>query len=119
MALAAVLCFTGCSSKSGTDRTAESLLGKSLGEVGSTISSDEVLLIVQDASPRFAEPPSYTADNLHDSRFTIIAACSNRPRLDDSSQIEIAVVPTDTFQKEGKERMDLAEFTDAVVCDFK
>lgn len=95
---------------------AESLVGESFAAVADQLPEDPTYL-VQDASPRVGVPPAYTADEFGQSVWTIVAACADAP-LAEASVIEIAVIPTESFDAGVRRAISAGEFDDAVSCMF-
>ncbi|WP_162622934.1 hypothetical protein [Microbacterium suaedae] len=67
--------------------------------------------MVQDASPRIGEPPMFDGDDALWGEWTIVNACSDGDTLEDSTVIEVAVIPAD-------HDIDEADFSDAVACEW-
>lgn len=116
--LVALVCLAlgGCTkSKDEVPEAAEDLLGLRFSQVEPLV-SDDIVVIIQDASPRIDMAPSFTGQETFSSRWLIVAACSDQESLVSSGFLEVAVVPLETDSAQSQEYF--AQFADAVVCQF-
>lgn len=72
-------------------------------------------LLIQDVSPRVGRAAAYWSG--HYAGWTVIASCADGLRLDDSSVVEVAVIPSESFTKSVEKEVARDEFRDAVDCE--
>lgn len=95
-----ILVVSGCTHSG--DGSEELLIagveGRALGDVTVHVSPDATLL-VQDASPVVGREPSYDTSQQDSANWTIVEGCSTRASVDASAEVELSVVPSDTYDQ--------------------
>lgn len=112
-AVVAGFTLAGCSPgqpANGCSSDLASYVDQSLQVISDCIHEGSVL-IIQDASPRVAELPSYIDSVGLRGNWRVVNACARDNVLDEETIIEVAVIPID-------HEMSEADFVDAVVCDW-
>lgn len=92
----------------GSDRA--EYIGGTLEEFSGCI-AEEATLLIQDASPRVGQSPSFTDDPGARGSWRVVEACSSGDDWRVDAYVEVAVIP---IAHEAPE----ADFSDAVVCDW-
>lgn len=89
-------------------------VGKPLAVVVEEVPETTTLLI-QDVSPRVGREAAYWSG--HHAGWTVIASCADGLRLDDSSIVEVAVIPSESFTNAVQRDVARDEFLTAVDCE--
>ena len=91
------------------------VIGETLDALSDTVLANATLL-VQDASPRVGEQPSYTGEPDLDGLWVIVAACSSDRDLATSVEVEVAVLPSASVTAGVEADIDDGQYRDAVDC---
>lgn len=115
---AGVLVVSGCAH---ADEAPEAfpiadVTGHSLGDVTGHVDPDATLL-VQDASPLVGREPSYNTSQQDSANWTILEGCSTDASIDASAEVELSVVPSDTYDQVVASAASDGPYTGTVTCE--
>lgn len=93
----------------------DNAVGQPLASLHEHVKEDSQV-IVQDASPRVGVKASYQAGKEDADRWTVVAACANASTYEESSRIEVAVIPKSSATGERLTAIKSGSMADAVDC---
>ena len=73
--------------------------------------------LIQDASPRIGQTPSYNGNPDRDEFWVIVAICTSNEDVAASSEIEVAVLPAGSITPSIEEDIAAGQYRDAVDCE--
>ncbi|MDR3107911.1 MAG: hypothetical protein LBU05_06935 [Bifidobacteriaceae bacterium] len=77
----------------------------------------EAIVFTQDASPRVGLDASYRLDQSSSPDWTVVAICADGTVLDNSSRLELAVIPSSSVDEQIRQSVRDGGFSDAIACE--
>jgi len=116
VAVMVVVANTGCTHASSR---ADDLLGETLERASTAIPErDDLIVVIQDASPLVEREPTFTVDQSSSSRWTVIAACADDADLAAALHLELVVIPSETVTPQILSGVLEGQYADSAVCDW-
>lgn len=90
--------------------------GKSMADVSGHIRS-ETTLLVQQPSLGAKDAPLYDGSQQTSTRWIVLAGCSDQKTLDESSSVEVSVIPEEDYDDAMRSRAASGDLSDTVTCE--
>jgi hypothetical protein len=117
--VACTLVLTNCNDR-GQDQpdplAVADVSGKSIADVSDHVPSDATYL-VQQPSIGPSDAPLYDASQQESTRWIVLAGCSDQKNLDDSTSVEVSVIPEDDYDTSIKSQVASGDLAETVTCE--